>query len=337
MRIFFYSTVFAPSVGGIETLVETLCRQFVALGHEVRLATEAPGDAEMPFEVCRKPSKAQFRERLSWCDIHLQANVSLKSAWAMFYALRKSLYQHNNVYQRDDGTRRGVDHVKTALARMLPGIANSQYTAQRTGVRDIVFNAYDDAHFNAHCHATQRDRDLVFLGRLVSQKGCDTLIDALGRLAGAGLRPSATVIGDGPDRDALEHQAAQAGVAGQIRFVGVLKGPALAAELGRHRVMVVPSRYEEPFGIVALEGLASGCLPIVSERGGLVDAVGTHGLVFPNGDAVVLGTRIAAALQDPVMVQHLLAGVDDHLAQCRARAVAVRYIQIFERHLERRA
>lgn len=336
MKIFFYTTVFAPSVGGIETLVETLCRQFVALGHEVRLATETTGDTQMPFEVIRQPSKAQFRECLTWCDVHVQANVSLKSAWAMIYALRKSLYQHNNVYQRDDGSKRAVDHLKTAFARILPGIANSAYTARRTGARDIVLNAYDDAIFNQQSHAPKRDQDLVFLGRLVSQKGCDTLIEALAGLAGEGLRPSLTVIGDGPDRSVLESRAEKAGVAAQIRFAGILKGAELAAELGRHRIMVVPSRYEEPFGIVALEGLASGCLPIVSERGGLVDAIGDHGLVFPNGDAAALGERIAAVMADPALVQQRLSGVDNHLAQCRARAVALRYIEVFERKREHR-
>ena len=60
MKIFFYSTVFAPSIGGIETLTETLCRQFVALGHDVTLATETYGESEMPFDVIRRPGSRSF-------------------------------------------------------------------------------------------------------------------------------------------------------------------------------------------------------------------------------------------------------------------------------------
>lgn len=334
VKIFFYTTVFAPSVGGIETLVETLCRQFVELGHEVAVATETPGSSDMPFTVVRQPGSRRMRKLLAWCDVHVQANVSLKAAWVWLAAPRKTLYQHNNVYQRDDGTKRLVDQAKTALAHATPGIANSAYTAARTRSKDVILNAYDDGLFGPPPAWADKDRDVVFLSRLVSQKGCDTLIDALRRLAALGHRPEVTVIGDGPDRNSLERQAEDVDVAEQVRFLGGLKGRALARELERHRVMVVPSRYEEPFGIVALEGLACGCVPIVSERGGLVDAIGGHGFTFPNGNAEVLADQLTLVLEDLDGARLQLAGVEDHLAFCSARAVATRYLDVFERHLE---
>lgn len=337
MKIFFYSTVFAPSVGGIESLVETLCKQFVVLGHEVRLATETPGYAKMPFDVVRQPKRKQFRELLAWCDVHVQANISLKASWVWLLAPRKTLYQHNNVYQRDDRTMRPVDHVKTALARVTPGIANSTYTAERTAAEYLILNAYDDATFGPIPEWANKDRDLVFLGRLVSQKGCDTLVDALRLLAVQGRRPNLTVIGDGPDRAQLERQAAEAGVAEQVLFLGGLKGQSLANELARHRAIVVPSRYEEPFGIVALEGLACGCIPIVSEQGGLVDAIAGHGFKFPNGNASALAEQLEEVLGDLDSAKARLDGVESHLSNCSSRSVAEKYIQVFQSHLERRA
>lgn len=337
MKIFFYSTVFAPSVGGIETLVETLCRQFVALGHEVTVVTETQGEADMPFPVARRPGRRRIRELLAWCDVHVQANVSLKAAWVWLVAPRKTIYQHNSLYQRDDGTKRVFDRIKTALARATPGVANSDFTARHIGAGHVILNAYDDVTFGPAPEWKEKDRDLVFLGRLVSQKGCDTLIDALGRLAARGCNPSLTLIGDGPDHACLQRQSEEAGVAGQIEFLGGLKGGALSRELARHKVIVVPSRIEEPFGIVALEGLASGCVPIVSERGGLTEAIGGHGFAFPNGEAEALADRLGEVLGDMERACTRLAGVDDHLARCRARAVAERYIAVFDRHLERRA
>ena len=71
-----------------------------------------------------------------------------------------------------------------------------------------------------------------------------------------------------------------------------------ATELARHQVMVTPSHYEEPFGIVALKELACGCLPLVSERGGLPEAIGNHGSTFPNGDADALAGRLQEILGD---------------------------------------
>ena len=270
---------------------------------------------------------------LSWCDVHVQANISLKAAWVWLVAPRKTLYQHNNVYQRDDGSRGPVDHLKTELARITPGIAVSTYTAVRTGAEHVIPNAYDDRTFGPAPAWDSKDGDLVFLGRLVSQKGCDTLIDALGRLGARGHRPGLTVIGDGPDREALARQAAEVGVMDQVAYRGKLTGRALAEELARHRVMVVPSRYEEPFGIVALEGLASGCVPIVSERGGLTDAIGGHGCTFPNGDSATLSDRLEEVLTDMEAARAQLEGVEAHLAQYRPRPVAENYIAVFEQHL----
>lgn len=337
MRIFFYSTVFAPSVGGIERLAETLCREFVALGHEVVLATETAGDNGYPFTVSRGASRAELRRLLRWCDVHVQANVSLKAAWMRFLAPRRTFYQHNNVYQRDDGSKHVLDHAKTALARATPGIANSAYTAERTGAEHVILNAYDDETFGPAPPWEDKDRELVFLGRLVSQKGCDTLIEALAHLAARDIRPGLTIIGDGPDRAALERMSAERDLAGQIRFLGGLTGDDLAAELSRHRVIVVPSRYEEPFGIVALEGLACGCIPIVSERGGLTDAIGGHGYSFPNGDAAALADRLEGVLRDMPAARARLDGVERHLARCRARAVAERYLEVFARHVREQA
>lgn len=336
MRIFFYSSVFAPSVGGIETLVETLCKNFSVLGHEVILATETKGFADMPFSIVRRPRFRQTCDLLSWCDIHVQANVSLKAAWVWLHSPKKIIYQHNNVYQRDDGTKHPVDQIKTLLAHATPGIANSTYTAQRTGSRHIILNAYDDSTFGPPPAWASKDRDLVFLGRLVSQKGCSTLVDALARIASRDFRPSVTVIGDGPDREKLERHVQDAGLGDRVRFLGGMKGSALAAELARHRVIVVPSSYEEPFGIVALEGLACGCIPVVSERGGLVDAISGHGFMFPNGDAEALAERLEEVLGDIEDARGCLTGVEEHLDRCRARAVAERYIAVFQQHLERR-
>jgi glycosyltransferase involved in cell wall biosynthesis len=333
MRIFVFSTVFAPSVGGIERVVELLCRHLAARGHEVRLATTTPGDPETdhgwPFAVLRRPGPRRFWALLRWCDLHLQANVSLKHAWPRLVAPARFVYQHHNVYQRDDGTLALPDRLKRRLARRTPGIANSRYTAAALGCAHVVGNPYDDATFRTEVPWDERPGELVFLGRLVSQKGADVLIRALDRLRRAGRTPRLTVIGDGPDRAPLARLAAATGVAPQVTFTGNLQGEALVRALNRHRVFVAPSRYEEPFGVVALEALACGCVPVVSERGGFTDAVGRHGVTFPNGDDGALAARLDDLLADPAAARAHLEGVAAHLARFRAEAVAARYLELF--------
>lgn len=333
MKIFFFTTVFPPSVGGIERLTEMLCSKFALMGHEVQLATLSLGNGSFPYPVIRRPNFAQFLSLLRWCDIHIQANVSLKYAWPIVVGSSKFIYQHNNVYQQDDGTQRPIDKFKTLLAFRTYGIANSHYTAARTGAAHVVLNAYDDATFTLTTSWVERDRDLVFLGRLVSQKGCDTLLQALSQLRSQGMSPTLTVIGDGPDRAMLEKMSAELNLDQKIRFTGTMQGQALADLLNCHRFMVVPSRYEEPFGIVALEGLACGCVPIVSERGGLVDAINGHGFTFPNGDPFALANVLTQCLQMPDVAQQCLVGAELHLARCRARSVAEQYINIFSQRI----
>lgn len=333
MKILFFTTVFAPSVGGIEKLSDVLCREFVALGHEVRLLTMTPGNGTFPFSVIRKPSLGEFWRQLGWCDVHIQANVALKHAWPRLFFSDKCLFQHNNAYQRDDGSRRILDRLKAGLARHTLGIANSHYTAQRTGARHIVLNGYDDATFRNEKPWAERSTDLVFLGRLVSQKGCDTLLHALSHLQQEGLCPRLTVVGDGPERNALELLASHLSLANQVRFIGTAQGSKLAHILNEHRMIVVPSRYEEPFGIVALEGMACGCFPIVSERGGLVDAIAGHGFTFANGDDVALARVLSHALSDPQGSQARMKGMNSHLARCTARSVAKQYLNVFRHEI----
>src|SRR5689334_13350053 len=71
----------------------------------------------------------------------------------------------------------------------------------------------------------------------------------------------------------------------QVELTGIKSGSDLARYLARHRVMAVPSRCEEGFGIVALEGIACGCVVVGTNLGGLPEAIGPVGIVVPNGDS----------------------------------------------------
>jgi len=104
----------------------------------------------------------------------------------------------------------------------------------------------------------------------------------------------------------------------------------IAETLNKQRFLVVPSRWEEPFGIVALEGLACGCVPIVSRRGGLVEAIGLHGYTFENGDARDLAQVLAHVLRHPDKARKKLVGVEAHLANFTSRGVAEQYIEMFQ-------
>jgi glycosyltransferase involved in cell wall biosynthesis len=148
------------------------------------------------------------------------------------------------------------------------------------------------------------------------------LLRALARLAVRGLRPALAIAGSGPQEPVLRALAAELGVAAQVRFLGTLQGEELARAYARHRVLAVPSVWQEPFGLVALEALACGCLPVVADSGALPQAAGPAGVVVPRGDAAALADALAEALADEGMRQRRLAAAPAHLAPHR-RAAAV--------------
>jgi glycosyltransferase involved in cell wall biosynthesis len=138
----------------------------------------------------------------------------------------------------------------------------------------------------------------VFLGRLVAGKGADVLIDAYLK---TGLSPELwplTIVGDGPQRDALERRGLRSGARG-IRFAGFLDGDAKAKTLAAARWLVAPSHWSEPFGLTAIEARSVGVPCIVTEDGGLPEAAGRDALMCAPGDSDQLAALLRRAAGMP--------------------------------------
>jgi hypothetical protein len=233
--------------------MEMLASQFAQLGHEVVLGTPVAGpeDSLAGVRLVRQPSTRQFLSYLTWCDVHLQANLSLRHLLPLALGT-PFVVAHGTDYQRPDGRRALRDHAKLACARLVYGIACSRYIAQRVRCKEVINNSYDDAVFRTEVALDRRLKDIVFVGRLVSDKGCDTLLEALATLAGEGVKPSCTVIGDGPERGRLGVMAEAMEL--PVRFLGSMPPHGVAEQLNLHRIQVVPLalprafRYRRPGG-----------------------------------------------------------------------------------------
>jgi glycosyltransferase involved in cell wall biosynthesis len=193
---------------------------------------------------------------------------------------------------------------------------------------DIIPNPYDDAMFRSFADVP-KDLDLVFVGRLVSDKGVDILLQALDQLKNRGVRPSATIIGTGPEEVELRAMTQRLDLAEQVVFAGTLRGNELARRLARHRIIVVPSRWAEPFGVVALEGIACGCAVIGSTDGGLPEAIGPCGVTFPNGSADLLADAIERLLRDGRQLAAMHEAATAHLAKHAPDVIARQYLELF--------
>jgi glycogen synthase len=133
-----------------------------------------------------------------------------------------------------------------------------------------------------------------------------------------------TIVGTGPDGE--DFKRASEGMS--VSFLGVKRDNELSTIFADHKILVVPSLEPEPFGIVALEGLACGCLVVAARHGGLPEAIGPHGVLFEPGNPRALAEAILAAEAAPEL---LLEGVDQYLSKHQAGYVAREYLQVMER------
>jgi phosphatidylinositol alpha-mannosyltransferase len=168
---------------------------------------------------------------------------------------------------------------------------------------------------------------IAFQGRLVTTKGVGVLFEAARRLASQNRLFELLVIGDGPERAALERLSQMGLLAGRVRFAGRLMSAQLDAALAEAALLVVPSLGGEVFGLVIAENMLRGLPVIASDLGAFVEVIGDGGVTFRTGDSEELGRAISRILDDPTFAARL--------AQ-RARQRAVEFCD-FTRMLEAHA
>jgi glycosyltransferase involved in cell wall biosynthesis len=317
-------------VGGIEQVSLALAREFSFAGHAVKVVTSTAGSDHIsfPFEVLRNPSPQRLLKLVRWCDVFLHNNISLRTAWPLLLIRRPWVIAHHIWIARMDGSVALRDRLKLFLSRFANNIAISQSIADHLGVPSVVTgNPYRDDIFQRDPSAV-RDRELIFVGRLVSDKGADILLEALQLLRSRGLRPWLTIVGSGPEADALWALAERLQLTNQVNFVGAKTGSELAGLLNRHQIIEISSRWREPFGLVALEGLACGCKAIVARCGGLVEAIGPCAIPFEHQSVAGLADAIRSTLQDVVDSGPYWQLADEVLRPFRAKEIAQRYLEV---------
>jgi glycogen(starch) synthase len=330
LKILLWTTAFDPSVGGLEAMARMLGEEFVARGHQVTVITrtEAPASYknEFSFKVVRQPTWYQLLRLVSECDVYFQNHLSLKAAWPLLVIWRSWVVGYQT-WISQSGLRGTLQQFFIKHAH---NICCSRAVAGSIHAPSVVVpNSYDDSTFK-QTYRGRRDRELMFVGRLVRDKGVEVILEALCLLRMEGLYPRLTVAGLGPLEDVLRQAVDQAGLASQVEFVGKKTGKELSYLLNIHQILVVPSVWQEPFGIVALEGIACGCVVVGSDGGGLKEAIGPCGVTFPNGNASALADRISNLLRTPEKYQQYRSAAVEHLSRHTRRAVATSYLNVIQ-------
>ena len=161
----------------------------------------------------------------------------------------------------------------------------------------LVYNGIDVDRFSCDRTKVHPTPTVAFAGQLIPEKGLMTLLRAMKRLVNEGLSIVLRIAGTGPQETALREYCKDQRLNGMVEFLGQINWiPDLFSQAD---VVVVPSEWEEAFGYVVAEAMASGAYVIGSDAGGISEVIGeggATGLIFRKGDPVDLANKIRYVL-----------------------------------------
>jgi glycogen(starch) synthase len=177
---------------------------------------------------------------------------------------------------------------------------------------------------------------ILCVGRLVPQKGIEYFIRAIPSIAKRYPEAKFVIVGEGWSRDILEAEARAGGQNRKIQFTGFASDREVINLMTSADVLVVPSVYE-PFGIVALEGMATGVPVVASKVGGLSEVIEhdrTGLFVYPrNPESIAWG--IDRVLSDPDHAKWLTENAKDKLHKAYSwEAVAMKTVEVYRKVVE---
>lgn len=178
---------------------------------------------------------------------------------------------------------------------------------------------------------------IAFAGRLTAEKGVGWLIDAVGRAGERLGGATVEILGDGPERPALEARAGALGLGARVAFRGRLERAASQAALARAWVQVVPSLWAEPFGLVTAEAMMRGTPAIVTDQGAQPEIVqhGRTGWVVPAGDVEALAEALIEATGNRARLLEMgAAAAADARGRFDMDRYLASYVDIYERLLD---
>ena len=247
-------------------------------------------------------------------------------------------YPQSHIHAAERAMVRDADHVITCSHYMrghvaaVFGVRPAKISPIQNGIdpSDLEPVAPDLAQLRAG-YAGPDEKLVLLVGRLVYEKGFHLALDALAPVIAklGGVR--FVVAGTGTAEAELRRQAWRLGLHRKGVFLGWVGDDMLHSLYRVSDLCIVPSIYE-PFGLVALEAMASGCLCVVADTGGLREVVpgdGTVGLRFPSRDSAALEAVLERVLTDDAARAQLVAEAREHVLRFDWAEVARQTLAVY--------
>ena len=190
------------------------------------------------------------------------------------------------------------NYMKSELQRLF-GLPFEKINVVPNGVNLNLFNGVDRDYDFRRQYAMDNEKIILFMGRLVYEKGIQHLISAMPKVLANYHDAKLVIAGKGGMIDELRNQVNYLGISDKVYFTGYLSSKNVQKMYKCADIAVFPSTYE-PFGIVALEGMLSGAPVVVSDIGGLNEIVdhGVNGMKSYAGNPNSLADSILTLLFD---------------------------------------
>jgi glycosyltransferase involved in cell wall biosynthesis len=168
----------------------------------------------------------------------------------------------------------------------------------------VIPNGVDASLFHPRLERNKLGETILFVGRLVPNKGPETLIQAAPIVLAQHPKAQFLMVGDGPLRPRLEGQARKLGLGKAVQFLGIRKD---VPQLMREAILLVRSSSLEGMPLVVLEAMASAIPVVATPVGGTPELVkdGVNGFLVPVGSSTALAQAIVRLLDDHPLAQEM--------------------------------
>jgi glycosyltransferase involved in cell wall biosynthesis len=314
LRILVVAPEAPPVRSGVASVVGYLEEGLECRGHRIDVLAY-PDVARLAFGEIRLSSLVlklpRLRRRIDNYDIvHIHGATPTVSDVALLFACRRRrhpvvIYTHHMdvVFGSDNPLTR----LYNSLHRRLSSRADAVVPTTRENLRlpddsdrgGVIALGVDVDQFSTSGPKDPRFT-VLFIGQFRPYKGVRVLLEAMSHVPGARL----LLAGHGPEEQAYRSLATALGL--DVEFHVDVDDQQLGQLYRRAHAVVLPAvSRREAFGLVLVEGMAAGCVPIASNLPGVCEVVGRAGFLFPRGDATRLAGILHGLGENPGLVQHL--------------------------------